>query len=141
MKRLMTSILLLMLLAACSTDEEPTEENSTEIIDVHIQMQQDQPVDETITLQTQVMQGNDFVEDAHEVLYEVWINENRDDAEFIEGSHSQDGIYRGEVQLDSEGIYIVQAHVTARDMHVMPTQEFFVGDVSEEDKKAFYDED
>ncbi|GAF14730.1 YznA protein [Bacillus sp. JCM 19046] len=141
MKRLMTTSLLLLFLTACSADEDPNENLSTEIIDVHIQVQEEQPVNEPFTLQTQVMQGDDFVEDAHEVLYEVWQNEHRDDAEFIEASHSQDGIYRAEIELETDGVYIVQAHVTARDMHVMPTQEFFVGEVSEEEKKAFYDED
>ncbi|WP_156509930.1 hypothetical protein [Rossellomorea aquimaris] len=46
------------------------------------------------------------------------------------------GIYTIKKTFKEEGIYYVQTHVTARDMHVMPKKQFVVGEVSAEEMKA-----
>ncbi|WP_166740112.1 hypothetical protein [Halalkalibacterium halodurans] len=41
-----------------------------------------------------------------------------------------------EYEFLEDGIYFVQAHVTARGLHVMPTERLIVGDVSEEELES-----
>ncbi|WP_054704483.1 FixH family protein [Bacillus sp. JCM 19041] len=139
MKWLLPAILAFVLLVGCS-EEDGGNELSLEVIEVDIDVEVEQRLGESFDLQTWVTQGDDKVEDAHEVLFELWKDGDRDNAEFHEAIHEKDGLYRAPVEVSEDGIYLLQAHVTARDMHVMPTQEIIVGTVSEEKRKAFYDD-
>lgn len=139
MRGLLTTILAFILLVGCSQEDDGNEV-SLEMIDVTIDVEDEQQVGELFDLQTWVAQGDDKVEDAHEVLFELWKNGDRDNGEFHEAIHEKDGLYSAPVKVSEDGIYLLQAHVTARDMHVMPTQEIIVGAVSEEEREDFYED-
>lgn len=85
---------------------------------------------EPITFEAKVTQGDENVEDADEVTFEIW-RANDEHHEKFEVKHAEDGIYRLEKSFAQEGTYYIISHVTARDMHNMPKKEFIVGTASE----------
>lgn len=89
---------------------------------------------ETITFTASVTYGDEPVEDAWEVLFEIWRAHDPEHEQFP-AEHSGDGIYRIEKAFEREGTYYVIAHVTARDMHTMPRREFVIGTESEPEER------
>ena len=55
------------------------------------------------------------------------------ESEMIKATHEKDGVYSIRKTFKEAGIYYVQTHVTARDMHVMPKKQFLVGNISKEE--------
>ena len=120
----------LMLLAACGTDEADTTGtgNSTEEVKVEFNTPaQAEPAD-SMVLSVSVTQGDETVEDAEEVVYEVWESGDRANSEMIPAEHKKEGVYEAETIFEEEGLYFVQAHTTARRMHTMPKTEITIGD-------------
>lgn len=129
MKKLLWLGVPILLLAACGSDGDSAGAgNSTDIIEVEINTPQEAEVAEDVTLSVTVTQGDETVEDADEVVYEVWQSGDRDHSEMIEAEHTEGGIYEAETTFEEEGLYYMQAHTTARRLHVMPKQEITVGD-------------
>ena len=80
------------------------------------------------------MQGNEPVHDAQEVQFEVWKENQKKMSEKIAAKLEKDGIYTAKKQFQEDGIYYVQAHVTARGMHVMPVKKLVVGAEDKQNK-------
>lgn len=87
-------------------------------------------VNDKVVFEALVSYGQEKVEDAYEVSFEIW-RANDPEHENIVVNHTKDGIYRLEKNFEREGTYYVIAHVTAKDMHYMPKKEFVVGQRSE----------
>ena len=84
-------------------------------------------VGEVTTLEVKVTQGGEVVNDADSVDFEVWESGLRDEGTMIDGEFTEDGVYTAEYTFDHDGVYYMYAHTTARGMHVMPKQQFIVG--------------
>ena len=128
MKKLfiITGILILTILTACSDDTE----NSSEMIDVTIESPSEVQANEKVTISASVTQGEEKVEDADEVMFEIR-KSGQDEGEMVEGTHVGDGLYTIDTIFSDEGSYIVVAHVTARNMHNMPSKTVTVGENSQ----------
>lgn len=124
---------MLLIGTACSsndTDESSSKQETLEPIEVEIHTKPDTlEAGKEITIEAKVTQENKAVEDADEVLFEVW-QDGDDNHEKIEGKHQGDGVYSIKQTFKEDGIYYVIAHVTARNMHNMPKKELVVGHVS-----------
>ncbi|HEX7064652.1 MAG TPA: SCO family protein [Bacillales bacterium] len=72
-----------------------------------------------------VSQGGRKVNDAEEVMFEVWA---KGDAkhQMFHGKSEGDGIYAIQKTFKSPGIYYVMSHVTARGQHIMPKKKIIV---------------
>jgi hypothetical protein len=93
-------------------------------------------LNQPIIFEAKVTQGQENVNDADEVAFEIWRAKD-EKHEKIEIKHAKNGIYRLEKTFSREGTYYIISHVTARDMHNMPKKEFIVGTPSEpEDSKT-----
>ncbi|WP_407271003.1 FixH family protein [Radiobacillus sp. PE A8.2] len=128
------SIALITFVAACGNNQNSEEENQEipEIVEVDIQVDPEHPeLNEEVTISALVTQGDENVDDAQEVMFEVW-KDGQEDHEMIEASHDENGVYAISKSFDEAGNYTVISHVTARDMHTMPNIDFTVGDISEE---------
>lgn len=77
-------------------------------------------------IEIKVTQGDEVVSDAQEVHFEIWAEGQEDNSETLHGHNDGSGIYSLEHTFEAEGVYYVIAHVTARDMHTMPKQQFTV---------------
>lgn len=83
-------------------------------------------------IEARVWQGDENIDDADEVVFEIWKDGHEDESENLDGESVGDGIYSLAYTFEEDGVYYVIAHVTARDMHTMPKKAFIVGDVDED---------
>ena len=130
MKKWLLSLLAIPVLVAGCTDEIDTNKDGSDIpqiVEVTILTKEKLPVGEDVKLAAQVKQGDEFVEDAEEVKFEVWESGLREEGVMLDGNLTKDGIYEAEFTFDHDGVYYIFAHTTARGMHVMPKKELIVG--------------
>jgi hypothetical protein len=137
-KKMGMFVLLLILsigLAACNGNGETSDDGDTAdaeeelaVLEVDLQVNESAEVGETLEMLAEVTFGDETVTDADQADFEIWEKGNKDDSYFIEGVNNEDGTYTAETSFDDDGIYHVQIHVTARDMHTMPEQEVTVGE-------------
>ena len=78
-----------------------------------------------LELQAKVTQSDKPVDDAQKVMFEVWRGDEQEH-EKIEAKLTSDGVYQIEKQFDESGEYTMIAHVSAREMHSMPSKKFEV---------------
>ncbi|WP_026691253.1 FixH family protein [Alteribacter aurantiacus] len=138
---------LFMLVTACGQEEENGNESATDEqnfgpIEVEVLMDEEgDPGD--WELQALVTQGDDPVNDADEVTFEVWRQGQKEDSDMLDYEDVTDGVYTASYTFEDEDVYYVVPHVTARDMHVMPTHQIIIGDaeVKEEEEEHDHDHD
>ncbi|KKB34710.1 hypothetical protein QY96_02902 [Bacillus thermotolerans] len=90
---------------------------------------------ETI-LKVQVTQGKEYVEDAKEVKFELWKENQKKNSELLLAEHQGNGIYSVNKTFDEKGTYHLQTHVTARSLHTMPTKKLVVGELPKEETQS-----
>ncbi|PFA62555.1 hypothetical protein CN378_20210 [Bacillus sp. AFS015802] len=123
---------LALIIAACGNSNENNgakDDEKLEAIEATLDVPEKGDKGETISLSTKVTQGDENVDDAGEVKYEIWKNGQKDESEMIEAKHQKGGVYKAEKTFKEDGMYTVQVHVTARDMHTMPKTEIAIGEV------------
>lgn len=119
-----------MMLTGCGAEEESHtnhEETTFQEIVVQIQTAEQLPVGEEVVLSAKVSQGEEAVDDADKVEFEVWESGLRDEGKMIEGKLTKDGVYEANHTFDHDGVYYMYAHTTARGLHTMPKQKLTVG--------------
>ncbi|MFJ8066476.1 FixH family protein [Psychrobacillus sp. NPDC096426] len=129
-KQIVAFILTAMVLTGCGAEEATHsnhEETTFQEIVVQIQTAEQLPVGEPVVLSAKVSQGEEVVDDADTVEFEVWESGLRDKGEIIEGTLTKDGVYEATYTFDHDGVYYMFAHTTARGLHTMPKQKLTVG--------------
>lgn len=141
MKKFMILLFSLSLLAGCGKNqsEESVESNQNEVpkmieVTINITPEKIEPK-EKATIQAHVTQGEENVDDAEEMEFEIGM-EGQEETQKIPSVSEGNGVYSIEKEFKDEGVYYVIAHVTARGMHTMPKQTFVVGDAILEDEKV-----
>lgn len=132
-------ILVMIFLAACSGTNSHDEDNTgidgqePKKVEVVLELPERAEPGETVNLVAHLTQGGEVVDDADEVVFEIWEieDESRDNSKMIEVSEQKDGTYKSEYVFELDGVYYVQVHVTARNMHVMPKKKILIGDVED----------
>jgi len=128
----------IIMLAACNNETEKKNTNTTELIpivvDVRLDPEKINPGEE-VTLHAIVTQGEEAVEDADEVQFEI-AQKGSEESEFLDGKHTSDGEYTAVKTFEQDGTYFVTAHVTARSMHTMPKVEVVIGNPSTTEELA-----
>ncbi|MET3684082.1 hypothetical protein ABID56_002208 [Alkalibacillus flavidus] len=140
MKRCIISAIaiILLVLSACGSDDnaenndESAEADALTPLKVEILTEQEVEAGE-VTLSAHVTHGNNNVNEADEVEFEVWQEGSKEQSEMITGSFTEEGVYEASYTFEDDGIYYMIAHVTALDQHTMPQQPIAVGnaDLSE----------
>ncbi|MBO8155478.1 MAG: FixH family protein [Bacillaceae bacterium] len=124
---ILISFLTLFFITACSGSNNQTDNTMPEFIDVQIIMPEEIQTGEPVQIKCLVTQGDEKVNDADEVEFELWKDGDPEDKhKSIEGTLEGEGIYYFEHTFDEPGTYFVISHVTAREYHIMPQQEFEV---------------
>jgi uncharacterized protein with ACT and thioredoxin-like domain len=125
-------ILCLSLLVGCNTNSDVEKETELKPLNVEISVSPEKlNPSEEVKIDAQVTYGDEKVEDADEVKFQIWEKGNEEEDEFINGEHKGKGIYSITKEFDHDGVFIVVAHVTARSMHNMPKKEILVGDATQ----------
>lgn len=97
-------------------------------VSVKIQLQPKQiKPGQQVTIKAVVTQEDENVNDANEVLFEVW-KKGEDEHEKIKGKSKGNGVYSIKNTFDASGTYYIMSHVTARGQHTMPKKTIKVGD-------------
>lgn len=126
--------LVLAMLVACNNDEPTNDEATTDeedelvALEVEFNVPETADADETVELEAIVTFGDEMVDDADEVDFEYWEGEDKDNSTTIDSVNEGEGRYTAEVEFETDGVYSIYAHTTARDMHTMPKKEVIVGE-------------
>lgn len=131
LKKVAILAFLLLMLAACNANtEQEAEEVAGDLVPLEVAVQTDPEelkVNEDVKIQAIVTMGDEQVEDASEVLFEIW-KAGSDDREKILAEHTGNGIYEITTSFAEAGTYYIVPHTTARNLHTMPTVEVEVID-------------
>lgn len=117
-----------LLNVGCNNQDKQNEE--VQFIEVAIQIPDKIEPLESIEIGALVTLGNEKVDDAQEVKFEIWEQGQETEHEMIIGNHVGDGLYTTTKEFEKAGVFYIVAHVTARDMHNMPRKEIVVGDAN-----------
>ncbi|WP_261132097.1 FixH family protein [Bacillus sp. Marseille-Q3570] len=131
MNRWIPFLIMTIALTACGDREQHAEhkekkEVSTEMLEVQLHGPDTLVKSETGHFEAVVIQGDEKVEDAEEVEFEIWLEGAKETSINLEAENEGNGVYSVKHSFEQEGEYIVQSHVTARDMHTMPTKKVIV---------------
>lgn len=122
-----------ILIAGCGNTSQKKDSSNQEEIPTMIEAALDVPekaeIGDEVSLAVTVKQGKDFVDDATEVKFEIWKDGQKNASEMVEANQAEKGNYTNTYKFQENGIYHVQSHVTARDMHTMPEKTIQIGDV------------
>ncbi|SDJ49274.1 FixH family protein [Salimicrobium halophilum] len=140
MRKVLPFLLFIVLLAACgSTDSEENtsssqaaegeqEEMAAAPVDVEIELpEQPLPLKKNVDIFANVTQGEEPVNDAEYVEFEIWHTEDgQESSEKIQAVQSGEGSYTIQYNFSKSGSYQVIAHTQARGLHTMPQMEVMV---------------
>lgn len=135
---------ILLLTAGCGTTEENNTGGAVGVDEVNL-AQLEVEIEAPLTLEQNeetellavVRQGEEIVENADEVAFEIWQDGEKSQSAMEEAVFSEEhGGYLASYTFTEEGFYQVQAHTTAQGMHVMPVHEIKVGDPETEEITA-----
>lgn len=133
---LMMLALAFTILAACGNNDDSVNDlDELPVLDVEFDIPETLDVGETLVLQAVVTYGGELVEDAEEVVFEVWEKGKQDESDWLGSTNNEDGTYTAEVTFDEDGIYEMYAHTTARGIHYMPKREVIVGEGGDYDEE------
>ncbi|RDI45803.1 FixH family protein [Falsibacillus pallidus] len=132
MKKMIGILILavsMIILGACGQNEKDEQNGGSVPQEVKVDIKVPEKVDkgQKVKLDAYVTQGKEAVKDADEVKYEVWMDGMKDDSQLIDAKNEKNGHYTAQYKFDMEGVYSVQVHVTARQMHTMPKTQVTVG--------------
>lgn len=135
-------VFLLVLLVACGVrdDEDVKGKSSDTLVPVDVQIITEKGMlNKEVLLGAHVTMGEENISDAAEVIFEVWKVGMKEESKMLPATATEDGMYEVKHTFTEKGEYVVQSHVTARDMHVMPKKTIRIGDVeptSQQDASA-----
>lgn len=121
------------LLSGCTAQNGQQAKEVPQIINAEIMIPARIPLHTESELSVKVSQGTDVVEDADDVKFEIWKGNSQEEGELLEAEYKKDGVYSIQKTFKEKGLYYVQTHVTARDMHVMPKKQFIAGTATKEE--------
>ena len=117
-------------LAACGNEDKtnPVEEPETLLpLEVELTVTETVDVNEVVKIKALVTQGEEKIDDADEVEFEIWEEGKKEESIKVASTNEKDGIYTAEKAFDKDGVYTIQSHVTARNLHTMPMKVVTVG--------------
>lgn len=123
-----------IIMSACTADSGKNAAEGSLMVNADILLPSELSKNEEETLAVALTQGEEAVEDAASVDFEIWREGSEENSEMIKAVHKSKGIYEIKKTFNENGLYFVQTHVTARDLHVMPKKEFIVGEVTEDER-------
>lgn len=139
---LLFTALILVFIAACSSNEDDTQKDdvstddaAAELASLNAELEVPETADsnEEVIFETAVKYDDELVEEADQVQYEVWKNGEKDDGKMIDAITEGDGTYTLEHKFEQDGNYTVQVHVDAHQLHTMPKVKIVIGEDSNED--------
>lgn len=129
---LLSLIIGLAILGACGKSGNTETVKEVLPLNVELTVTEQAEVGETVKMEALVTYGDENVEDADKVVYEVWEEGKKDDSVMIDSVNEKNGLYTAETSFDHDGLFHIQVHVDARQLHTMPVKEVTIGDGAEQ---------
>lgn len=123
--------MIMGILSACGNKAKKVdviEEVEVHAIEAALTAQEKVDVGETVAIEVLVTYGDEKVEDADKVAFEIWEEGKKEESITIESENKKDGVYSAETTFDHDGTFNIQSHVDARAQHTMPIAIVTVGD-------------
>ncbi|MDS9473053.1 FixH family protein [Sporosarcina pasteurii] len=143
MKRIIAVLLFTLVLGtlvACTKKEELIEDvTELEPLLVKLTVTNEVEVGETVHMSSLVTMGNQKIDDADEVVYEVWEEGKKSDSVMIDSTNEKEGVYTAETSFDHDGLFHIQVHVTAKGLHTMPVEQVTVGSGGKYEESSGHD--
>ncbi|MCG7344538.1 FixH family protein [Sporosarcina sp. ACRSL] len=126
--RMLGLMIGLLLLAACGKKVDDGSTVEVLPLEVELTVTEQAEVGETVKMEALVTYGDEKVTDADKVVYEVWEEGKKDDSVMIDSVNEKDGTYTAETTFDHDGIFNIQVHVDAKNLHTMPVKQVTIGE-------------
>jgi hypothetical protein len=121
------SLLIILVLAACTnkagSDVDVEEEIHPILVD--LQVPETTEVGNDIVVTARVTHGDEVVSDASEVTFEI-LDNTTGEKNMVDADWDGKEFYTTTLAFETSGVYSITSHVTARDMHTMPTKKVTV---------------
>lgn len=129
--------------AACGNNQEEEETLKAppelHVLEVDLTITEKAEIKEDVDMSTVVTYGDRKVDDADEVVYEVWEEGKKSESEMIDAKNDGDGVYTASTSFEKDGLYNIQVHVTAEQQHTMPIEQVTIGDGGDYDDVSEHD--
>lgn len=125
--KLLGLIIGLGMLSACGKDVDDGSAVEVLPLEVELTVTEQAEIGDTVKMEALVTYGDEKVSDADKVVYEVWEEGKKDDSVMIDSVNEKDGTYTAETSFDHDGLFHVQVHVDARNLHTMPVKQVTIG--------------
>lgn len=129
-------LLAFCLLSAAGCSASMSDNKMPEMVEANILLPAKVELNKPNLLKVRVTQGNENVDDAEDVEFEIWNANSEKKSELIKANHVNGGLYEVKKTFANKGIYFIQTHVTARTMHVMPKKQLVVGNLSKKEMQS-----
>ncbi|MCM3711293.1 FixH family protein [Sporosarcina luteola] len=117
----------LVVLSACEKDVDDGSAVEVLPLEVELTVTEQAEIGDTVKMEALVTYGDEKVSDADKVVYEVWEEGKKDDSVMIDSINEKDGTYTAETSFDQDGLFNIQVHVDAKDLHTMPVKQVTIG--------------
>lgn len=121
-------IIGLTILSACGKETDDGSAVEVLPLEVTLTVTEQAEIGDTVSMEALVTYGNEKVADADKVVYEVWEEGKKDDSVMIDSVNEKDGIYTAETSFDHDGLFNIQVHVDAKNLHTMPVKQVTIGE-------------
>ncbi|MCM3743718.1 FixH family protein [Sporosarcina luteola] len=125
--KLLGMIIGLVILSACGKDVDDGSAVEVLPLEVELTVTEQAKVGDTVKMEALVTYGDEKVSDADKVVYEMWEEGKKDDSVMIDSVNEKDGTYTAETTFDHDGLFNIQVHVDAKDLHTMPVKQVTIG--------------
>lgn len=128
-----TRILLLLLfltliLSGCTATAADTDENGLiPHLTVDLQLPAKLQMNKAVTLSLTVQRSSQPFEEAEEAAFTIWREDTPEETITLPAIQRLPGVYEADHTFASEGLYVIQSHVLATDMEVMPSKRLAIG--------------
>lgn len=130
------SVVALFMIASCAIGQNQPGQQQADTFQT-LQAELDAPsetaLNEPVTLSVSLTYENEMVSNANEVDFEIWRDGARDTSKVTAAEEADNGTYSIETSFTEDGIYHIQANVSAEGNQLTPSQRIIAGDVPESD--------
>jgi hypothetical protein len=134
---LFSSFVIILLLSACSVDSDAAKlYRQSEKMKAVIVIPKTVNPNEEVGLKVEVTKEDKKVEKLESMNIEIWKKGNEENKKVIEGKRTAKGTYEVVNTFSEDGIYYIKADVRTKDLHIMPTKQMIVGELSEKEAKS-----
>ena len=139
--KLLGLIIGLSILSACGRGVDDGSSVVVLPLEVELSVTEQADIGETVKMEALVTYGDEKVDDADKVVYEVWEEGKKDDSVMIDSVNEKDGTYTAETTFDHDGLYHIQVHVDAKSLHTMPLKQVTIGEGAQDDSEQSQEHD